>query len=193
MSRWPIYHLRCRSAIHFLFNFSDIKTKKLRESQREKERNTLREGRREHRAAITEHRSRGRAICVLQSTIYDEEWPGEQQWRRRASYGYDDGDVTVRGLLGLVLVCVLGFFFFFFCFDKHLYVWFVGAVFGLLEFFVFSLLLYWGLISLPAMMRRDGFNFWFSVFFFLVENLWACRERATCNGLAVGFAGHGLR
>ena len=24
------------------------------------------------------------------------------------------------------------------------------------------------------------------VFFF--ENLWACRERATCNGLAVGFA-----
>ena len=64
--------------------------------------------------------------------------------------------MTIRGLLGLVLVCVLGFFFFF---DKHLYVWFVGAVFGLLEFFVFSLLLYWGLISLPATMRRDGFNF----------------------------------
>ena len=80
--------------IHFLFNFSEIKSERLRESQREKERNTLREGRREHRAASTEHRSRGRAIC-----------------------GYDDGDVTVRGLLGLVLVCVLGIFFFF---DKHL-------------------------------------------------------------------------
>ena len=29
-------------------------------------------------------------------------------------------------------------------------------------------------------------------FFFLIENLWACRERATCNGLAVGFACRGL-
>ena len=36
--------------------------------------------------------------------------------------------------------------------------------------------------------RHDGFNFWFSVFFFLVENPWACRERATCNGLVVGLA-----
>ena len=33
--------------------------------------------------------------------------------RRRARCGDDDGDVTVRGLLGLVLVCVLGIFFFF--------------------------------------------------------------------------------
>ena len=29
-------------------------------------------------------------------------------------------------------------------------------------------------------------------FFFLIENPWACRERATCNGLAVGFACRGL-
>ena len=32
--------------------------------------------------------------------------------RRRARCDNDDGDVTVRGLLGLVLVCVLGIFFF---------------------------------------------------------------------------------
>ena len=57
---------------------------------------------------------------------------------------------------------------------------------------VFGLVLYWGLISLPATTRRDGFNFSFSVFFFLVENPWAYRERATCNGLAVGFACRGL-
>ena len=44
------------------------------------------------------------------------------------SYGDDDGDVTVRGLLGLVLVlvCVLRIFFFFF--DKHLCVWFAGVL-----------------------------------------------------------------
>ena len=69
-------------------------------------------------------------------------------------------------------------------------------MFGLLSF-VFGLLLYWGLISLPATTRRDGIlpgasdvmgsishSLYF--FFFLVENPWACRERATCNGLAVG-------
>ena len=62
---------------------------------------------------------------------------------------------------------------------------------------MFGLLLYWGLISLPATTRRDGIlpgasdvmgsishSLYF--FFFLVENPWACRERATCNGLAVG-------
>ena len=32
----------------------------------------------------------------------------------------------------------------------------------------------------------------FFFFFFFIENLWACRERATCNGLAVGFACRGL-
>ena len=31
-----------------------------------------------------------------------------------------------------------------------------------------------------------------SLYFFFIENPWACRERATCNGLAVGFAGRGL-
>ena len=103
--------LRCQSAIHFLFNFNEIKTERLRESQREKERNTLREGRREHRAASTEHWSRGRVIYVLRSSICDEGQSGE---RRRARCN----DVTVCGLLGLVLVCVLRIFFFFFY--KHL-------------------------------------------------------------------------
>ena len=31
-----------------------------------------------------------------------------------------------------------------------------------------------------------------SLYFFFIENPWACRERATCNGLAVGFVGRGL-
>ena len=64
---------------------------------------------------------------------------------------------------------------------------------------MFGLLLYWGLISLPATMRRDGIlpgtsdvmgsishSLYFFFFFFWIENLWACRERATYNGLAVG-------
>ena len=68
-------------------------------------------------------------------------------------------------------------------------------MFGLLSS-MFGLLLYWGLISLPATTRRDGIlpgasdvmgsishSLYF--FFFLIENLWACCERATCNGLAV--------
>ena len=118
--------LRCRSAIHFLFNFSEIKTNKLRESQREKERNTLREGRREHRAASTEHWSRGIAICVLRSPICDEGWSSERRRQRRARYG---DDVIVRGLLGLVLVCVLGIFFFFLINTYVLCVWF-GFVLG---------------------------------------------------------------
>ena len=61
--------------------------------------------------------------------------------------------MTVRGLLGLVLVlvCVLGIFFFFFLINT--------SVFGLLEFSVFGLLLYWGLIFLPATTRRDGIHF----------------------------------
>ena len=52
--------------------------------------------------------------------------------------------MTVRGLLGLVLVlvCVLGIFFFF-----------------LINTSVFGLLLYWGLIFLPATTRRDGIHF----------------------------------
>ena len=41
--------------------------------------------------------------------------------------------------------------------------------------------------------QRDGFDFYsLYFFFFLIENPWACRERATCNGLAVGFACRGL-
>ena len=68
---------------------------------------------------------------------------------------------------------------------------------GLLSF-VFGLLLYWGLISLPATTRRDEIlpgasdvmgsisHSLYFFFFFWVENPWACCERATCNGLAVG-------
>ena len=74
-------------------------------------------------------------------------------------------------------------------------------MFGLLSF-VFGLLLYWGLISLLASTRRDGILLGANdvmgsishslYFFFLVENRWACREQATCNGLAVGLACRGL-
>ena len=42
-------------------------------------------------------------------------------------------------------------FFFFFLINT--------SVFGLLEFSVFGLLLYWGLIFLPATTRRDGIHF----------------------------------
>ena len=77
-------------------------------------------------------------------------------------------------------------------------------MFGLLSS-DFGLLLYW-VMGFDLCQRRDGIfagardvmgsisilcNFFF--FFFLIENLWACRERATCNGLAVGFACRGLR
>ena len=76
-------------------------------------------------------------------------------------------------------------------------------MFGLLEF---VLLLYWGLISLPATTRHDGFHFsandvidsisdslyyyyyYFILFYFLVENSWACREQATCNLLGSPWA-----
>ena len=42
-------------------------------------------------------------------------------------------------------------------------------------------------------MVRFLFSVIFIFFYFLIEKLWACRERATCNGLAVGFACRGLR
>ena len=112
----------CENFISF-FHFSEIK----RESKRKKERNTLREGRREHQ-------SRGRAICDegrAMTTTTSE--------LRRCDHG-------LLGLVcwGLVLVCVLGIFFFFF-FYKHLCVWFAGVCFA------FALYRqYWGLISLPA-------------------------------------------
>ena len=90
-------------------HFNEIKRDRLRESQREKERNTLREGRREHQ-------SRGRAICDegrAMTTTTSE--------LRRCDHG-------LLGLVcwGLVLVCVLGIFFFFFLINT--------SVFGLLEF-----------------------------------------------------------
>ena len=34
--------------------------------------------------------------------------------------------------------------------------------------------------------------YYYYYFFFLIENPWACRERATCNGLTVGLACMGL-
>ena len=158
MSRW--WRLRCWSAIHFRFNFSKIKSERLRESQREKERNTLREGWREHRVASIEHRSRGRVIFVLRSPIYDEGRPGERrrQWRRR-----DRSWVTGFGF-GL---CI-GDFFFFLINTSVLCVWFA-------EFCVwFAFVLGFDLSASDdatwwdstRRQRRDGFNFWFSVFFF---------------------------
>ena len=80
------------------------------------------------------------------SSICDERRPGERRRGQRARCG----DVTVRGLLGLVLVlvCVLGIFFFLIN-TSVLCVWFAA-------FTVFGLLLYWGLISLPTTTRRDG-------------------------------------
>ena len=76
-------------------------------------------------------------------------------------------------------------------------------MFGLLSS-DFGLLLYWvmgfdlcqasnmmGFLQAPATYGFDFYSLYF-FFFFFIENPWACRERATCNGLAVGFACRGL-
>ena len=104
----------CENFILF-FHLSEIKKERLRESQREKERNTLKEGRREHRAP--EQRQ-----SDLQSVIYDE--------GRATTTTMTELQRRDRGLLGLVcwglvLVCVWGIFFFFLI---------NTPVFGLLEF-----------------------------------------------------------
>ena len=134
---------------------------------------------------------------MMSMSICDEGWPLRWRRRRRARCGNNDGDVTVRGLLGLVLVCVLGIFFFFFY--KHLFalclvccvlcVWF-AFVLGF-DLSANNDATWW---DSARRQQHDGFNFWFSFsfFFFWVENLWACREQATCNGLAVGLACRGL-
>ena len=108
-----------------------------------------------------------------------------RRWQRRRDHPW------VNGLLGLILVCVLGIFFFFFLINTSvLCVWFVEFCvwFAFVLGFDFSAsddATWW---DFARRQRRDGFNFSFSVFFFyfLVENPWAYRERATCNGLAVG-------
>ena len=148
-----------RSAIHFILSFQWDKE---RETKRESERKRAKylEGRSEG-APSSEHRSRGKVICVLRSPIYDLWWGAtgqvtttttselrRQQRRRRRD----------RGLLGLVLVCVLGIFFF----DKHLCVWFAGAPLCLVCWSLFCFCIgVWslcqqrcdvmGFISLPAM------------------------------------------
>ena len=74
-------------------------------------------------------------------------------------------------------------------------------MFGLLRS-DFGLLLYW-VMGFDLCQGRDGIFAGASdvmgsisilciFFFFLIENLWACHDRATCNGLAVGFACRGL-
>ena len=75
-------------------------------------------------------------------------------------------------------------------------------MFGLLSS-DFGLLLYW-VMGFDLCQRRDGIFAGASdvmgsisilcifFFFFLIENPWACHDRATCNGLAVGFACRGL-
>ena len=197
----------------FIQSFSEIKRERDCEFERELERKTLREGRiagesneaNEYHSLTQRQRRKWQSdelMTNLPSTmsmsIYDE---GRPLRRRRwwARCGDDDGDVTVRGLLGLVLVCVLGIFFFFF--DKHLcalclvcwvlcLVCFCIGVWSLCQWrrdvmgFCQASVTWW---DFARRQRRDGFNFSFSVFFFFffTENLWACRERATCNGLAV--------
>ena len=91
----------CENFISF-FHFSEIK----RESKRKKERNTLREGRREHQ-------SRGRAIC-------DE---GRAMTTTTSELRQRDHGLLGLVCWGLVLVCVLGIFFLI-----------NTSVFGLLEF-----------------------------------------------------------
>ena len=76
---------RCRSAIHFLFNFNEIKRERLRESQREKEQNTLREGRKEHRAPKQRQSDLRFPISDLRSAIRGD----------RASDDDDDERVAV--------------------------------------------------------------------------------------------------
>ena len=108
-------------------------------------------------------------------------WPSVGKWFT----GFDFG------------LCIGGFFFFFF--DKHLYaLCLVCWVLCLPVWFAFVL----GLISLlasddatwcqaPATWWVDWVQF-LTLYFFLVENgLAVARERATCNGLAVGLACHG--
>ena len=84
--------------IHFLFNFSEIKSERLRESQRERAKYL--EGGPEG-APSTGAEAERSAFSVLRSAMRGD----------RASDD-DNGDMIVRGLLGLVLVCALGIFFF---------------------------------------------------------------------------------
>ena len=112
----------------FIQSFSEIKRERERLRVWEREKKTLREGRtaggsneaNEHRSPAQRQRRRRQSdepMTDLPSTmsmsICDEGRPLRQR-RRWARYGDNDDDVTVRGLLGLVLVCVLGIFFFFF-------------------------------------------------------------------------------
>ena len=101
--------------------------------------------------------------------------------------------VTGFGLLGFGFgLCIRDFFLFFintsvFSLLEHLCVWFAGVCFAFLLGFDLSAnddTTWW--VSF-LYQRRDEFHFWFSVFF-LVENLWACRERATYNILGSPWA-----
>ena len=168
----------------FIQSFGEIKRERDWDSERELERKTLRECRTaggsheadKHRSPAQRQRRRRQSdepmtdlpstmsmsICEKMS-ICDEGWPLRR--RRRARCG---DDVIVHGLLGLVLVCVLGIFFFFLINTSVLCVWFV-------EFCVwFAFVLGFDLSAsddatwwdFAKHQRRDGFNFSFSVFFF---------------------------
>ena len=106
----------CENFISF-FHFSEIK----RESKRKKERNTLREGRREHRAPEQRQSDLRSAICDLRSAICDE---GRAMTTTTSELRRRDHGLLGLVCWGLVLVCVLGFFFFLIN----------TSVFGLLEF-----------------------------------------------------------
>ena len=137
---------------HFIFHFSD--------SEREKERNTLREGRREHQ-------SRGRAICDLRYAMR-----GKRRRRRRARASCGVAAtwswwVIGFGLLGFGFgLCIEDFFFFFRKTPLSLCVWFAVACwvwFALVDLLCIGNIGHWGLVSLPLIWflchRRDGFDF----------------------------------
>ena len=193
MSRWRC--LRCRSAIiHFLFNFSEIKIKEReteKESERKKseipwqraggstERRTPSIGAEAERSVFSDLRS---AMRGDQANDNDDDelaaattvatWPSMGKWFT----GFDFG------------LCIGNFFYFFlfFYFYKHL------CALCLVCFCI-------GVWSLCQRRRNvmpgaSDVMGWLgsisdSVFFFGWE--WACRERATCNGLTVGLACHG--
>ena len=131
---------------------------------------------------------------------------GERRQRRQASCGVAATWPWV--CWGLVFICVLAIFFFFFldknlCFSVFLSValclvccW-LSVEFGLLLSVEFDLLYrqYRALgqtatdlisLPLPATWWLDFLNLCNFFFFFSVENAWACRERAT--GLIVGLS-----
>ena len=131
---------------------------------REKERKTLREGRREHRALEQRQNDLWSPIPDLRSAMR-----GERRWRASCGVAATWLWVTGFGLLGFGLGLCIGDFFFL---DKHLCHSVFGLLLSLICFCWFALYRqYWGLISLPPIwfLCSDvmGSIFWFSIIFFV--------------------------